>query len=206
MSMGQVQDRTEPAGGSDVKRVTDPLGGKQNRAAPGGTESADELNKEPTIWQASPSQWTKLGVYLLSLVLAVGIVAFGIVYFIPWLGLLLIIPAAIAGWTYLDARARVYELTTERLRFYSGVFNRNIDEIELYRIKDFTIDKPLHLRIVDLGNVHLVTSDRSRPTAELHGINDVAQVRDQLRHQVELVRDQKGVREVDFDGSGSTTK
>jgi hypothetical protein len=207
MSMSQAQDRNE-ARGDDVEHVTDPLAGNRNQATKGESQSTDHeiaptdrIEGEPTIWRASPSQWTKLGTYALSLVLAVGAVALGIIY-LPWLALLLLIPAAFAGWTYLNVRARVYELTTERLRFYSGVFDRNIEEIELYRIKDSTIDKPFHLRIFGLGNVHILTSDRSRPSVELHGITDVHHVRDQLRYHVEKVRDEKGVREVDFDRSG----
>lgn len=178
-----------------------PIVSNENPETPNGVKSVERLTMEPTIWQTSPSQWTKLGTYALSLVLVIGAVAFGIVY-LPWLGLLVLIPAAIAGWTYLNVRAQVYQLTTERLRFYSGVFDRNIEEIELYRIKDSSVDKPFHLRIFGLGNVHLETSDRSSPSVELHGITDVTYVRDQLRHHVEKVRDQKGVREVDFDSSG----
>lgn len=200
MSMSQAQDRNEAAE-DGIEHVTDPHVDNRNQTAKDEIAPADQIEGEPSIWQASPSQWTKLGTYALSLVLAVGAVALGIIY-LPWLALLLFIPVGIAGWTYLNVRARVYELTTERLRFYSGVFDRHIEEIELYRIKDFTIDKPFLLRIFGLGNVHIITSDRSRPSVELHGITGARDVRNQLRHHVEQVRDEKGVREVDFDRSG----
>ena len=196
MSMSQPQDRNKAAE-DGIEHLTDPFGGNEDQEPNDKIAPADQIEGEPIIWQASPSQWTELGTYTLSMVAAVGAVALGFLYF--WLALLLLVPAAVAGWTYLNVRARVYELTTERLRFYSGVFDRNIEEVELYRIKDFTVDKPFLLRIFGLGNVHIVTSDRSRPNVELRGIIHSRHVRDQIRHHVEQVRDEKGVREVDFD-------
>jgi membrane protein YdbS with pleckstrin-like domain len=197
MNMSQAQDRNEAAE-EGIEHITGPLVSNEHQEPENEIAPADQIEGEPIIWQASPSQWTRLGTYTLSIVLAIGAVALGAIY--VWLVLLLFIPAAVAGWTYLNVRARVYELTTERLRLYSGVLDRNIEEIELYRIKDSTIDKPFQLRIFGLGNVQIVTSDRSRPSIQLHGIPDSRHVRNQLRHYVEQVRDDKGVREVDFEG------
>ncbi len=138
--------------------------------------------------------------YVGCLILAGGVVAGG-VFFPPAFGLL-VVPAGIALARYLIIRCRVYELTSDRLRLYNGVFNRTIDEIELYRVKDSTITQPFWIRVFGLGNVVLDTSDRSHPTAEMLAISDPQGVRELVRANVERLRDQKRVREVDFDGAG----
>ncbi|MDC1448359.1 hypothetical protein N8218_01765 [bacterium] len=50
-----------------------------------------------------------------------------------------IIPLGYAGWIWLQTRARIFEFTSERIRIYEGVLNQDIDEVELYRVKDTRI-------------------------------------------------------------------
>lgn len=79
-----------------------------------------------------------------------------------------------------------------------GVFNKKMDDLELYRIKDYKLDRPLFLRLFSLGNVILETSDKSHPTLTVRAIPDAEELRETLRTYVEQRRDQKSVREVDF--------
>ncbi len=88
-------------------------------------------------------------------------------------------------------------LTTERLICQQGVFHRNQDEVELYRIKDYTITAPLFYRWLGLANLILITSDRTHPELVLKGIPNAYQVKELIRSQVEALRMQKGVREID---------
>ena len=74
-----------------------------------------------------------------------------------------------------------------------------IDELEIYRIKDSRVQQPLFLRIFGLGTVQLETSDRSNPEVRLHAIRDPRGLREQIRKYVEIQRDRKRVREVDFE-------
>jgi uncharacterized membrane protein YdbT with pleckstrin-like domain len=92
-----------------------------------------------------------------------------------------------------------YELTTQRLKIASGVLNRKLDELELFRVKDYAMDQPLALRIVGLGNLTLVTSDASTPTVAIRAIANVEDVREKLRTAVQAERDRKRVREMDVD-------
>jgi uncharacterized membrane protein YdbT with pleckstrin-like domain len=155
---------------------------------------------DTVIWKGGPSQWTNFWTYVLSLLLA-GVIVTGGVFFLPVL-IALVIPLGWAGWAFLVVRCEVYELSEQRIRFYTGVLNRKIDEIELYRVKDSSVVQPLSLRIFGLGNVMLETSDRSQPQAELAAVKDPIAVREHLRRCVERIRDAKRVREVDFDASG----
>ena len=97
-------------------------------------------------------------------------------------------------------KCRVFELSCQRLRLRTGVLNRRTDEIELYRVKDTIIEEPFWLRLFGLGTLVLETSDRSHPELSIPAIADVTGLRENVRASVERLRDQKRVREVDFEG------
>ena len=99
--------------------------------------------------------------------------------------------------------ALVFEFTTERLRIYEGVFNQEINEVELYRVKDTTTQKPFWIRLFGLSTLIIDTSDRSSPTVKIAAVRNGSEIREKLRAQVEILRDRKRVREVDFEGSGA---
>lgn len=109
-----------------------------------------------------------------------------IVFFVFWL-----------FWKYLVIASNVYTITNQRLILQTGVFNRVTDEIELYRVKDYNIEEPFIFRIFGLGNLSIVTSDTLNKFIYLKAIKNVSEVRDLLRENVESVRKQRGVREID---------
>ncbi len=110
----------------------------------------------------------------------------------------------LSAWKWLVVRCQRFEITTERLRLIQGVLNQDIDEIELYRVKDTRVLRPLWLRLFGLGSVVLETSDRTHPNPVLTAIKDAMEVREKLREHVEILREQKRVREVDFDQTGDS--
>jgi len=141
------------------------------------TEQAEE-----SLWVGRPSQVTNMGAYILCTLFC-------------WL----VVPIFIGLWKWIQLRNLKYELTTERLRTTQGVFSKRTDDLELYRVKDTTYLQPFFLRMFKLGNIELETSDKSSPFVVLHGIRNASEVREQLRRHVERRRDQKRVREVDFE-------
>jgi hypothetical protein len=80
-----------------------------------------------------------------------------------------------------------------------GVFTRATEELELYRIKDTALIEPFWLRMFSLGNVVLMTSDRSTPEVIVEAVKNPDEVRELIRAKVEALRDTKRVREVDFE-------
>lgn len=153
---------------------------------------------EAVVWKGRPSQILNLWHFVLALVLDVACVV-GAFFFWPlvFLGLF---PVLWAAWKYAVVHCRVYELTTERIRLYEGVLNQKIDEIELYRVKDSRIIKPFWQRVFGLSTLQMETSDRSHPNPSFLAIHDGEEVRETLRKHVEIMRDRKRVREVDFEG------
>lgn len=156
---------------------------------------------EGIIWKGGPSQLLNLGTYLVGIVLIAAAVAAAFVWQMSWLALFSLLPLAWMCWKYLTLRCQVFELTSERLRLYEGVLNQEIGEVELYRVKDSNIFRPFWLRVFGLSTIMLDTSDRTMPTVELKAVSDGMNVRELIRKQVELLRDRKRVREIDFDGS-----
>ena len=117
-----------------------------------------------------------------------------IVSFILWSWTLLI-PIII----YLKTRFTVYELTNQRIKLKTGILNQEIDECELYRVRDYKVVKPFFQRIFGLGKIELVTSDRSNSNINLNGIKDPENLYNLIRDNVEKIRRKTGTRELDVE-------
>jgi membrane protein YdbS with pleckstrin-like domain len=137
---------------------------------------------EQTVWRGASSQWKNFGFFLLCALFC-------------WL----IVPIFIALARYLQTKNKVYELTTERLKTTEGVFSKVTDTLELYRVKDLEKRQPFFYRLVGIENVALNTSDASSPFILIEAIPSSVGFADKIRNQVEAVRAQKGVREIDVE-------
>ncbi len=166
-------------------------------------DAPEGAGEEPTVWEGRPSQVINLGAYLLWGLVVVVSAVLGIWFRASGYAWLVVIPILVGLfmmlWNYLDVRVRRIELTTERVRTYRGILSKQIDEMEIYRIKDSRVLQPIYLRIFGLGTVELETSDRSNPEVQLYAIRDPRELREQIRKYVEIQRDRKRVREVDFE-------
>ena len=138
--------------------------------------------EEKIIFKGSPSQITNFGYYILCLILA--ITGIGVVMFVI---------------RFLKTKFTKYEITDERITEQTGVFSRNTDETELYRVKDIRLDEPFFLRMFGLSTILLVTSDKSSPLIKVHGVKNGVSLRKELRTLIEARRDKKGVKERDFE-------
>ncbi|MFZ9051298.1 MAG: PH domain-containing protein [Steroidobacteraceae bacterium] len=140
------------------------------------------MAEEREVWFGSPSQVLNLGTFILM----------GLFF---WL----VIPLFIILWKWLVIKTTKYEITTERVRTRRGVFNKETEELELYRVRDYRLEQPFFLRIFSLGNIILQTSDRSHPDMVLRAIPNGERLREELRTHVEACRLAKRVREIDFE-------
>lgn len=154
---------------------------------------------EEILWKGSPSQVLNLGKYLIALALAVGIGIAGVFPGLQPVWIALVLPLGWALWVFIETRATRHELTTERIRLCSGVFNQQMDDVELYRVKDTSMERPFWYRVFGLSTLIIETSDRSQPRIEIKAVHRGDELRETLRKQVEFWRDKKRVREVDFD-------
>ncbi len=140
------------------------------------------MTQENDIWSGTPSQVVNFGTFIV----------YGLFF---WL----VFPLFAILWRWLATKNTKYELTNERLRTRYGILNKKMDELELYRVKDYKLENPFFLRMFSLGNIILETSDRSSPVVTINAIPNAEELREKIRNCVETRRDQKGVREVDFE-------
>jgi uncharacterized membrane protein YdbT with pleckstrin-like domain len=152
---------------------------------------------ETVVWSGNPSQVTNLGVYIFCVLIAAAIVAAGVLI-APQAYWALIVPVLIAFWKYLELKTFRYTVTTERVGLRRGILTKRTDSIELYRVKDTTVIEPFFLRIFGLSDIVLTSSDRTTPLIVLHAIPNGMDLREKIRANVERLRVQKSVREVDF--------
>ncbi len=108
-------------------------------------------------------------------------------------------PIFIALSRYLQTKNKIYELTTERLKITEGIFSKVTDTLELYRVKDLETRQPFLYRMFGVENVRMNTSDTSSPFIFIEAIPSAVGLGDKIRNQVEAIRAQKGVREIDVE-------
>jgi uncharacterized membrane protein YdbT with pleckstrin-like domain len=148
-----------------------------NAETSGVAPATDEL-----VWAGSPSQIVNLPVFIICGVFC-------------WL----VVPIFVALWKWLVVHNIRYELTTERLKLREGVLNRVLDEIELYRVRDYRLEQPFFLRIFSLGNIVIRTTDATNPIVILRAIRDGEHVLELVRRHVEECRARKNVRAIDLE-------
>ncbi|MCB0516903.1 MAG: PH domain-containing protein [Chitinophagales bacterium] len=137
--------------------------------------------EEKLIWEGKPSHWKNIGTYILCTI-----------------GCWLILPLFYGLWKWYEVESVKYSLTNQRLFLQSGVLLRITQEIELYRIKDYKIEEPLQYRFFNLANLVLTTSDKNIPILQIEAIPDAPELRNDIRSYVEILREQKHVREIDM--------
>lgn len=161
------------------------------------------MDEETTIWRGTPSQLINFPVFLVCALAAGALLGVGGVLLYHHtiaraagiaIAATALIPLAISFGKWLVVRCRRYELTTERLLLTSGVFSRDSQALELYRVKDYSLAEPLLLRLFGLGDITLATHDESNPTLTLRAVPGAQALRDDIRKHVELCRDKKRVR------------
>ena len=131
-------------------------------------------------WSARPSHLTYLKEYLVCLI-----------FF--WL----IFPIVVGLHKFLTVRTTSYTISQGRLICSYGILSKSVDELELYRVKDYRMTQSFFQRIFNVGMVALITSDRTDPTIVLGAIKNPAGTMEMIRSLVEALRDEKKVREFD---------
>jgi hypothetical protein len=163
------------------------------------------ITKDPIIWSSHPSHIINLkphAITLLSIIITPPL-ASAVVELLQWnpqTHLLLITPWILPPllhslWKIIEIRCHHYILTTERLRHTFGVLNKHTEEIELYRVRDTQLHEPFLLRLVNAGNIIIISHDPSSPRFTINAVKDPHHFRELLRAQVESCRQLKGVRE-----------
>ncbi|MGL5039929.1 MAG: PH domain-containing protein [Aeromonas sp.] len=130
---------------------------------------------EQSVWKGTPSQVVNFNKFIICILLS------------PLLGISLLY----ALWLWIVVKNVKYELTTERFITKTGVFNKKTDELELYRLKDYSLEEPFFLRMFSLANINLSASDVSHDHLKIYAIKDGHALRDLIRNNAEQCRRNK---------------
>ena len=84
-----------------------------------------------------------------------------------------------------------YVLTSQRLIIISGIFTKDVDEIELFRIVDSSSSQSMIDLWADLGDIFVSSTDKTG-FLRLHKIKNPHAVRDALRQYYTMARDKRG--------------
>jgi|SRR5690606_20735904 len=120
-------------------------------------------------------------------------------------GLLTCVVAVLTLGLYLIARyVKVlgvhYRVTTRRVVIETGVLSKKLEQVDLYRITDYQVERPFGQRLFGTGNIVLITVDKTNPRVEVREIKtDVLQLYEAIRTATETDRARRGVRVVDYE-------
>ena len=176
---------------SDAKQVQDDSGSpardrfEQNVAAK--LEGANSTGSEQVIWRGGYSAKAMYGTWLASALATIGVLAllvtFGGQHHLMWPvgGAIIMLWWCVAIGVYLYRRFSThYELTTQRFIHQIGILIRRTDRIEVIDIDDVSYTQGIIQRMLGVGTIKLVGSDRTHPELVLHGIDRVPEISGQI--------------------------
>ena len=124
-----------------------------------------------------------------ALVPSVGVLALSVVT----LGIYLLVRSWARG-------SKLYRVTTRRIVVETGVLSKRLEQIDLYRIADYTVERPFGQRLLGTGNLLLRTFDKTTPELDVRQIKtDVVALYEKLRSATEAEKTRRGVRMVDYE-------
>jgi uncharacterized membrane protein YdbT with pleckstrin-like domain len=91
-----------------------------------------------------------------------------------------------------------YRLTSQRVEVNTGLFSTRKDALELYRVRDIVLEKPLGQRIMGNGNVVLVSIDKTTPSLRIYALENIEAIYERMRDAIEAERTRKGIRVAEF--------
>jgi len=166
------------------------------------------LAEEQELWSGHPSQVLNAEVYLLwgaGLLVTLALVGYlmqrGMIDSGLWalviFGIVAVIALGNIAIAYFHLQAIEYVVSTQRVRIISGLFSKDIQEIELFRVKDTMANQSFFLRLFGLGTITILSGDEKQPRLVLSGVPQALELRERIRTEVMTLRQRFGVREVD---------
>lgn len=193
-------ERIEPAGG-DVADSAAAVDSASRTPAELFNHAANGRPDEPEqeIWRGGYSPKAMIGAWIASGLVSVLFLAGGIFWArsgTAWgiLAALIVLPwlynAAVLGYRRFSVR---YVLTTQRFIHESGLLRRVNDRIEVLDMDDISFEQGAIERLVGVGTIRIVSSDRSHPDLTLPGIENIQGVSELFDNARRAERRRRGV-------------
>ena len=197
---GPAESAAKPSGSAaDADANSSQSNAQRLREAMGANSEATEAD----LWEGGYSVKAMTGNWLLGGILSVCLLVLGIILWskgwsppVVWWGVLI---ALAALWGYLLSlllRRRLgvhYRLSTQRFFHENGILRHKTDLIEVIDMDDITFEQSLIERMVGVGSIHIISSDRSHPELTIDGIEDVKEVAAKMQNARHAERLRRGL-------------
>lgn len=162
------------------------MNGSQNEPGDVLRRAADRMKEgdsaENELWSGGYSGKSMIGSWVAAGLFTLLAIIVGVAF--AFTGILLIgaIVAVFALWGWLAAIlfyrrwSVTYTLTNQRFVHERGILSRRIDRIETIDIDDVSIRQGFIERLLNVGTIEIVSTDRTDPALSLLGIDDVKRV------------------------------
>ncbi|MDB4937159.1 MAG: hypothetical protein JWP87_4131 [Labilithrix sp.] len=105
--------------------------------------------------------------------------------------------------TFFQTRGVHYRITSQRVVIEKGVFSKRMEQLDLYRVVDYVVERPFGQRIMGTGNIILEAMDKTTPEIRIVGIKtNVMSLYEKLRYSTEQEKKKRGVRVLDVEPAG----
>ena len=105
------------------------------------------------------------------------------------LGLILVpVPYILGKWIY-GTLAIKYRLTTHRFFKNVGILSRKINELELIRVDDVSVEQNVIQRLFDVGVITLLSTDATDPRLVIYGVDSPIPLKEKIREHVRKRRE-----------------
>jgi hypothetical protein len=166
-------------------------------AAPAAAAAGTPGLTEETLWRGSPS-WRVLIAKVVMMVLTVIVIPFVAIFIsshtadlelsskitkIGWWVTALVLLYQIIAFLFalMRLQSTLYTVTNQRILFEQGILSKSLSEIDLRSLDDTQFFQSFTDRILGIGNVTLVSSDKALPVTMLRGVHDPRNLREMIR-------------------------
>jgi hypothetical protein len=165
---------------------------------------------EQTLWEGTPSSKALLGLMILTALYILALPAliyFGYpllrgllsglhdtlrrtlithddsIIFVLWLaiGVLILARISVLLWRLLVLKTNRYRVSNQRIVVETGVFSKHIEEVDMRLVEDFKLEQSLIERILKIGDIVVVSSDRTAAALTLRGLPEPRALRELIR-------------------------
>lgn len=105
----------------------------------------------------------------------------------PYFILFSLAVCGVAWYRLLYIRSFQYLITTEYIRMTRGIFFKRVDQVEMFRVKDYIITQSFILQLFRLMYLTLKSTDPENPVIQFTGIPESA-ITDTIRDRVQEAR------------------
>ena len=171
-----------------------------------GCGSQDSTQQQPAqpgevFFSGTPTLWILTGTFIKCCIslLAAGVLMFWHIERLAWLHLLQSQQAVFGKYRFLagvllglatvlfffykalQVRMTHYEVTSDRIEFGRGIFDRKVDNLDMFRIADIKLRRSFLDCIVGVGSVILETTDKSHPEFVFEKVADARVLYDVIK-------------------------